>query len=84
VLYATNIREAQSFLTFRLNKFFSDCRYVPVRSMLATKFDYAVQLRTSSEPAPNRFGVISEPASVLEFGTNQLQTSSEQAPNKLA
>jgi len=26
----------------------------------------------------------SEPASVMEFGTNQLQTSSEQAPNQLA
>ena len=47
--------------------------------MLATKFHYAVQLRTCSEPAPNRFGDSSEPASVMEFGTNQLQTSSEQA-----
>jgi len=34
--------------------------------------------------APNRFGASSEPASVMEFGTNQLQTSSEQAPNQLA
>ena len=47
--------------------------------MLATKFHYAVQLRTSSKPTPNRFGASSEPASVMEFGTNQLQTSSEQA-----
>jgi len=44
-----------------------------------TKFHYAVQLRTSSELTPNWFGASSEPASVMEFGTNQLQTSSEQA-----
>jgi len=59
--------------------------------MLATKFNYTSWFGASSElapnqiePAPNRFGASSEPASVMEFGTNQLQTSSEQAPNQLA
>jgi len=54
--------------------------------MLATKFHYAVQLRTSSELAPNQLRTGSEPApNQLVYGiwhepaSNQLRTSSELA-----
>ena len=42
-------------------------------SRFAAKFHYA-----------SWFGAGSEPASVMEFGTNQLRTCSEPAPNYLA
>jgi len=56
----------------------------PPTVMLKAKIHYASLFRADSELAPNRFGASSEPASVMEFGTNQLQTSSEQAPKQLA